>query len=296
MTLVATPAGIPVTRARATAVRRERQPAVLDLVLAHLLRGEELAAELAARLVCDSDVPLAQLYEALRRGVYRSPPGDNDDQALRGHVLDERLVQLVARLKPAPRHHREPQAMVFSTVRRGIAAAIAHMLDVQGMPSLTMGLADLTANRRGAVGIPHQFPWVHCIVVDAAAAQSEELLYFAAMLQHLHLIGDRFNVVVLGDDDAATRAAGLHRITGLTFVHRLAEVMAVIGVTAESPLTDRERAVLEFVSKGATNQQTATGLGISIATVKTYLERAQVKLKTCDRASAVATALRRGWI
>ena len=72
--------------------------------------------------------------------------------------------------------------------------------------------------------------------------------------------------------------------------------MAVIGVPAESPLTVRERAVLELVSEGATNQQTATALGISIATVKTYLERAQVKLKTCDRASAVATALRRGWI
>ena len=181
MTLVAASAGTPVARVRAAAARRERQPAVLDLVLAYLLRGEEFAAELAARLVCDSDVPLSQLYETLRHGLYRSRIGDKDAQALRGHVIDEQLVQLVARLKPAPHQHREAQALVFSTVRRGLAAAISHMLQAQSIPSLTMGLADLTANRRGAVGIPRQFPQVHSIVVDAAAAQAEELLYFAAM-------------------------------------------------------------------------------------------------------------------
>lgn len=295
MTLVVAATG-PVPHARGTTVPRERHPSVLDLVLAHLLQGEEFGAELAARLACDSDVPLALLYETLRRGIYRSPTCDNDVLALRGCVLDERLVQLVARLQPAPHRHRDPQAMVFSTVRRGIAAAITHMLQAQGIPAITLGLADLTAHRQGAAGIPREFPRVHFIVVDAAASPSEELLYFAAMLQHLHLIGDRFNVVVLGDDDASTSAASLHGTAGLTFVQQLSEVLAVIGVPAESPLTVRERAVLEHVSEGATNQQTATALGISIATVKTYLERAQVKLKSCDRASAVATALRRGWI
>jgi DNA-binding CsgD family transcriptional regulator len=296
MTLGAASTGTPLPRPRSAKARRERRPTVVDLVLAHLLGGEQSGAELAARLACDSDVPLAHLYEALRRGIYRSPTGDNDASALRGCVLDEQLVQLVARLQPAAHRHREPQAMVFSTVRRGIAAAISHMLEAQGIPSLTLGLADLTAHRRGAAGIPREFPRVHSIVVDAANAHSEELLYSAAMLQHLHLIGERFNVVVLGDDSAATEAASLHGTAGLTFVQELGEVLDVIGVPAKSPLTVRERAVLEFVAEGSTNQQIATALGISIATVKTYLERAQVKLKTCDRASAVATALRRGWI
>ncbi len=296
MTLVSASQGVPVPRPREAKVRRERQPSVLDLVLSHLLRGEESGAELAARLAMIGDVSLTQLYESLRQGIYRPPAGETDVLALRGCVLDEQLVQLVARLKPAPQRHREPQAMVFSTVRRGMAAAISHMLEAQGIPSLTLGLADLTAHRRGAAGIPHEFPRVHSIVVDAAGAHSEELLYFAAMLQHLHLIGERFNVVVFGDDGAATQAASVHQTAGLTFVHELSAVLTVIGVPSESPLTARERAVLEHVCEGATNQQIATALGISIATVKTYLERAQVKLKTCDRASAVATALRRGWI
>ena len=241
MTVVATAAEIPAPRPRAATVRRDRQPAVLDLVLAHLLRGEESGAEHAARLACDGDVPLAQLYETLRRGIYRSPAGDNDVLALRGCVLDEQLVQLVARLRPAPHRHREPQAMVFSTMRRGIAAAISHMLQAQGVPSITLGLADLTAHRRGAAGIPRQFPRVHCIVVDAAAAQAEELLYFAAMLQHLHLIADRFNVVVLGDDSAATQAASLREIAGLTFVRELAEVISHRRSRREPPHRPRTR-------------------------------------------------------
>jgi DNA-binding NarL/FixJ family response regulator len=68
------------------------------------------------------------------------------------------------------------------------------------------------------------------------------------------------------------------------------------GIPAESPLTIRERAVLEQISGGSTNQQTASALGISVATVKTYLVRAQSKLRSYDRASTVATALRRGWL
>ena len=295
MTLVAASSTSP-KRARPAPLRHGRQPATPELAVAHFLRGEEAAAELAARLACDSDHSLAELYEALRHGIYRASIADSDVEALRRCVLDEQLVQLAARLQPAPHNRREPQAMVFSTARRGIPAALSHMLRAQGLPALTLALADLTAHRRGATGIARQLSRVRHIVVDAAAAHSEELLYFAAMLQHLHLIGDRFTVAVLGDDHAATEAASLHRVAGLTFVWELADVLAVIGVPAQSPLTVRERAVLEFVSEGATNQQVATALGISIATVKTYLERAQAKLRTCDRASTVATALRRGWI
>ncbi len=295
MTIIATPAA-GVKRGRLPSQRGDRQPTIPDLVVAHFLRGEELAAELAARLACDSDYSLAQLYEALRRGVYRCAGTDFDVEALRRNVLDEQLVQLASRLQSAPHRWREPQAIVLSTERRGMAAAVVHMLRTQGMPAITMDLAELTAHRRGATGIARQFPHVRHIVVDAAAARCEELLYFAAMLQHLHLIGDRFTVVVLGDDDAATEAASLHQTAGLSFVTDLAEVMAAHGIPVESPLTQRERAVLEFVSEGATNQQTAKAMGISMATVKTYLARAQVKLQTCDRASTVATAMRRGWI
>jgi DNA-binding CsgD family transcriptional regulator len=295
VSVIASPAEVRKGRAGAV-TRRERPPTVPDLVVAHFVRGEGIAAELTARLAVNSDYSLAQLYEALRLGVYHHAEAGNQAEALRLCVLDEQLVQLASRLEAVPHRRREPQAIVFSTERRGVAAAICHMLRSTGMPAITLALGELTAHRRSANAIARQFPHARNLVVDAGLAQCEELLYFAAMLQHLHLIGGRFTVVMLGDDDAATTAASLHQMAGLSFVRELTDVMASLGIPVESPLTLRERAVLEYVSEGATNQQTAKALGISIATVKTYLARAQLKLKTCDRASAVATALRRGWI
>lgn len=294
MTIAAAPRAAAAKRGRVPAQRREHQPTIPDLVVAHFLRGEDLAAELAARLACDSDYSLAQLYETLRIGIYES--ADPHAAALPQCVLDERLVQLAARLEPAPHRRREPEAIVFSTGRRGMAAAISHMLRAAGIPAIRLDLSDLTTNRRGASAISRDFIRVQHIVVDAGAARREELLYFSAMLAHLRLLHESFNVVVLGDDEEATETSALHEMSGLKFVRDLSLVMDAVGVPAASPLTARERAVLEFTSEGATNQQTAKALGISIATVKTYLARAQFKLNACDRASAVATALRRGWI
>ena len=99
------------------AQRREVPPTIVDLVVAHFLRGEDLAA----RLACDSGYSFVQRYEALRNGIYASV---DTDVALAQCVPDERLVQLSARLEPAPHRRREPEAIVFSTGRRGMAAAV----------------------------------------------------------------------------------------------------------------------------------------------------------------------------
>jgi DNA-binding CsgD family transcriptional regulator len=287
----------------------ERQRGVPELVLAHFLRGEELAAELTARLACESGYSLADVYDTLRAGVYGRrviedlaseayPTRDDgeDAEALRVLMLDERLVRLAARLQTSPRRHRDPQAMVLTTDRRGVAACLCHLFEMQGVPALSMRMAEIARRRRGGAGIGRQFSAVRYVIVDAAGATCEELLHYVGLLRQLHLSGAPFTVLVLGDQESAVRAATLRESSPLAFVSTLSALMASAGVTAQSPLTPRERAVLEFVSEGATNQQTATALGISLATVKTYLERAQAKLKTCDRASAVATAMRRGWI
>jgi DNA-binding CsgD family transcriptional regulator len=299
-------------RSTADAVRRmplgqlaesEQQRGLPELVLAHLLRGEELAAELTARLAAESDHSLAGIYDALRAGIYRRPvrgePDDDregDAEALHMAVLDEQLLRLSARLQPAPRRHRDPQAMVLTTGRRGVAACICHLFGMQGVPALSLAMSDLARRRRGEAGIGRQFSAVRYVVADAANATADGLVQSVGALRQLRLIGEPFTVLVLGDQESAVRSAALQESSALTFVSNLGTLMAAAGVTFESPLTPRERAVLEYVSEGATNQQTATALGISIATVKTYLERAQAKLKTCDRASAVATAMRRGWI
>jgi DNA-binding CsgD family transcriptional regulator len=60
------------------------------------------------------------------------------------------------------------------------------------------------------------------------------------------------------------------------------------------PLTQREIEVLELVAAGNTNRETAVGLFISEATVKSQLLNLYVKLGVNDRAAAVAEGFGRG--
>lgn len=62
----------------------------------------------------------------------------------------------------------------------------------------------------------------------------------------------------------------------------------------ETRLSTREREVLALVAQGRTNAEAAAALFISEATVKTHLQHIYAKLEVPDRASAVATAHRRG--
>jgi DNA-binding NarL/FixJ family response regulator len=63
-----------------------------------------------------------------------------------------------------------------------------------------------------------------------------------------------------------------------------------------TPLSKREREILQKVADGATTRQVATDLGISPHTVKTHLERIFEKLGANDRAQAVAIAIRTGLV
>jgi DNA-binding NarL/FixJ family response regulator len=66
------------------------------------------------------------------------------------------------------------------------------------------------------------------------------------------------------------------------------------GAPRSTPLSKREREILQKVADGATTRQVATELGISPHTVKTHLERIFEKLSANDRAQAVAIAIRQG--
>jgi DNA-binding NarL/FixJ family response regulator len=71
---------------------------------------------------------------------------------------------------------------------------------------------------------------------------------------------------------------------------RLAERMM------RSTLTDREREVLQMLSKGLTNKQIAQVLGISGNTIRNHVNSILQKLEVADRTEAVTLALQRGII
>lgn len=66
--------------------------------------------------------------------------------------------------------------------------------------------------------------------------------------------------------------------------------------TVPGRLSPREREVLQLVANGYENKQVATELGLSEATVKTYMRGIFERLEVTSRAEAVAVGLRLGVI
>ena len=97
--------------------------------------------------------------------------------------------------------------------------------------------------------------------------------------------------------DAAKQAvegrAVIHPQLTKTFIE---EVQHADEAPATTPLSKREREILQMVANGSTTKEVALDLGISPHTVKTHLERIFEKLGANDRAQAVAIAIRKGLV
>lgn len=64
----------------------------------------------------------------------------------------------------------------------------------------------------------------------------------------------------------------------------------------ESPLTERELEILQIIAKGLSNNEAATVLGLSKATIRTHLEHIYEKLDVTNRVEAVTEGIRQGII
>jgi len=97
--------------------------------------------------------------------------------------------------------------------------------------------------------------------------------------------------------DAAKQAvegrAVIHPQLTKTFIE---EVQHADEAPTTTPLSKREREILQMVANGSTTKEVARDLGISPHTVKTHLERIFEKLDANDRAQAVAIAIRTGLV
>lgn len=67
-------------------------------------------------------------------------------------------------------------------------------------------------------------------------------------------------------------------------------------VDAFSPLSPREMEILQFVTRGLSNKEIASNLGISHQTVKNHMTAILHKLDVEDRTQAAVYALRHGWV
>lgn len=67
-------------------------------------------------------------------------------------------------------------------------------------------------------------------------------------------------------------------------------------VKPPSPLSDREREVLQLISEGRSNPEIAKQIHLSVGTVKSYVRNILNKLSVDDRVQAAAKAVREGLI
>ncbi|HWQ13319.1 MAG TPA: response regulator transcription factor, partial [Roseiflexaceae bacterium] len=67
-------------------------------------------------------------------------------------------------------------------------------------------------------------------------------------------------------------------------------------MSGEAPISEREREILRLVAMGATNQQIAQRLDISVNTVKVHLRNIFGKIGVASRTEATVYAIRQGLV
>ncbi|MGB8652556.1 MAG: LuxR C-terminal-related transcriptional regulator [Mycobacteriales bacterium] len=102
-------------------------------------------------------------------------------------------------------------------------------------------------------------------------------------------------LLVVGGPGVPTDAGFLRHHWADLVSSRAEDLLAALAVHG-SPLTERERQVLQLVADGLTNGQIAEKLDVASATVKSHLDHVFSKSGTVHRAEAVALALRHRWI
>lgn len=257
-----------------------------------LLAGDEQRATLAAETLWRSTGRLSAVHEVVSRQL--AATADGWTQGSTTLAVAQRLIvasqRLLGRLRPVPQQHLRGTVVLACPPGDGhllALHAVAHLVEEQG--------------HRAVIG--GSLPWED--LAELAGAEQDLLVLGLSLHTDVGLATVRRGIsvlreacgaipVVLGGPQVQANPGLVRQLgadVGATESHD-----ALDQLTAwSSRLTDREREVLECISKGMTNAEAGVALGLGAATVKTHLDRIFVKTRTTHRAAAVATALRNGW-
>ena len=97
------------------------------------------------------------------------------------------------------------------------------------------------------------------------------------------------------DTPASELAIAIRRVMAGERVIDPEQAIAALSL-GQSPLTDRECAVLKAAADGSSNEQIARSLHLSEGTVRNYLSAAIQKLDAHNRSEAVRMAEQKGWL
>lgn len=279
---------LPLLTGPARTDRLARQAVNADFVQAFRDRDRR-RVDAAARYLRSTGTPLAELYEAMLDVLAADGP----------HYLDatrpdrgahDFTAEVVARLRePRSGPGRGDVLLAAPHGERHTlgTAAVTHLFEVAGW-RVTIAPTGWPAVHDAVVADPS----LACVVVTLHA--HETLTTDRAHFRWLR--GTAPQALLLVDGEVLTAHPD---VPGAVGAHSAAwSPAAAVRALEErgNPLSHRERQVLTCVARGLSNPSTATELGVGSATIKTHLDRVYLKLGTHDRAAAVATALRRGWV
>ncbi len=266
------------------------------LVRQALLQGDPVSAQHAAQVLLDAGHTIDDLYS----GVLQPLLDEVGDRWASGelsvaaeHVASAAVQQLIASLQ-AVRHaspaHRGRVALVAAPGERHVIglAMLEHALRERGWMTVLAG----------------ELPMSEIVTLEALQSPLSVLAIsfhdradeprMRSLVAQLKRELPELPVVVGGlavrrDPTLAQRLGVAGGATGVL------EAVAVVEAQA-NVLTQRECEIVALASHGWSNSEIAEQLGLSTGTVKTHLERTYAKLAARDRTSAVATAIRRGYI
>ena len=289
--------GVAVTMTPSTAERHDAHDLLAAAAGAELARAlvtdDEQRAQLAAETLWRSTGSLAAVHAQVAQQLEDAGTGwaAGFTSLAVAHRLITSAEHLVARLRPPP--PRSSRGAVLLVAPPGDP----HLLALQA-------LAHLVEDRGYRAVVGGNLPWED--LAELAAEEDDLLAIGLSVHQAVGVAGVRRGLGVLRRAAGHTavvvggplvrRDAGLSRRLGAEFAAAGPEDFLDRLDELSTRLTGRERDVLSCIAAGMTNADAGRHLGLGAATVKSHLDRIFLKTGTTQRAAAVATALRRGWL